>query len=124
VTTVPSRVQRAPSIAKRRAAVLLGLGLALCGCAHLGSLSLGESLTPQERREAIGRAGVWLATHIPSVGLKAGPDAKGGFAFDEWVACEYKERDQSGHSPKFACETAPGHGVKVKYGAVLSSRRT
>jgi hypothetical protein len=114
---VPPRVQREPLIAKRGAVVLLGLSLALSGCAHLKSLAPGESLTPQERHEAIGRAGVWSPTDIPSVDLKAGPDAKGAFAFDEWVACEYKEKDLSGHSPKFACETAPGHGVKVKYGA-------
>jgi len=38
---VPPRIQREPSIAKRSDAVLLGLSLALCGCAHLESLSPG-----------------------------------------------------------------------------------
>jgi hypothetical protein len=101
----------------RGAAVLLGLSLALCGCAHIKSLSPGEALTLRERQEAIRSAGVWSHSDIPSVDLKAGPDAKGTFAFDEWVACEYKEKDLSGRSRKFACETAPGHGIKVKYGA-------
>ena len=97
--------------------VLLGLSLALGGCAHGRSLSPGEALTPQERKEAIRRAGVWSPTHIPSVDLKAGPDASGAFAPNQWVNCEYREKKElSGHSPKFVCETSPGHEVKVKYG--------
>ena len=32
------------------------------------------------------------------------------------MTCEYKEKELSGHSPKFVCETSPGHEVKVKYG--------
>jgi hypothetical protein len=98
-------------------AVVLGLSLALGGCAHVKSLSPGEALTPRERLEAIRRAGVWSPTDIPSVDIKAGPDAKGAFASNEWVTCEYKVKKQvSGHSPKFQCETSPGHEVKVKYG--------
>jgi hypothetical protein len=51
------------------------------------------------------------------VDLKAGPRAKGAFAPNQWVTCTYKEKNGvSGHSPKFACETSPGHEVKVKYG--------
>ena len=96
--------------------LFLGLSLALCGCAHLKSLPPGQALTPQERQEAIRRAGVWSRTDIPSVDFKAGPDAKGAFASNEWVICEYKEKELSGHSPKFVCETSPGHEVKVKYG--------
>ena len=105
------------SLTIRWGAVLVGLSLALGGCAHVNRLSPGDALTPQERHEAIGRARVWSPTDIPSVDVKAGPDAKGAFAFDEWVACEYKAKDLSGHSPKFECETSPGHQVKVKYGA-------
>jgi hypothetical protein len=100
-----------------RVVLLLGLGLALCGCAHLKPLPPGEALTPQERQEAIRRAGVWSPTNIPSLDLKAGPDANGEFEFDAWVTCEYKNKGQlTGHSPKFVCETSPGHEVKVKYG--------
>ena len=91
---MPSRVQTEPSIAGRGAAVLLGLSLALGGCAHGKSLSAGEALTPQERQEAIRRAGVWSPTDIPSVDLKAGPDASGAFAPNQWVTCEYKEKEQ------------------------------
>ena len=105
-------------IARRSGAVLLGLSLALCGCAHFKSLPLGEALTSHERREAIRRAGVWSPTDIPSLDLKAGPEANGAFAFDEWVTCEYEgKKPSSGRSPKFVCETSPGHDVKVKYGA-------
>jgi hypothetical protein len=110
-------VRSKPSIANRGAAALLGLTLALSGCAHVQGLSPGEALTPQERREAIRRAAVWSPTDIPSVDLKAGPDAKGAFAFNEWVTCEYREKKRgSGHSPKFDCQTSSGHDMKVKYG--------
>jgi hypothetical protein len=113
---MPPRVQREPFIARCGPAVLLGLSLALCGCAHLKSLPPGEALTPQERQDAIRRARVWSPTDIPSLDLKAGPDAKGGFASNAWVTCKYEEKKLSGHSPKFVCETSPGHEVKVKYG--------
>ena len=103
-------------IAKSGAAVFLGLSLALGGCAHLKSLPPGEALTPQERQDAVRRAGVWSPTNIPHVDFKAGPDASRAFASNAWVTCKYKERDLSGHSPKFVCETSPGHEVKVKYG--------
>lgn len=110
------RNQRRPLIARRGAGVLLGLSLALCGCAHLKTLPPGEALTPQARQDAIRRARVWSPTNIPSLDLKAGPAADGTFASNAWVACEYKEEDLSGQSPKFVCETSPGHQVKVKYG--------
>lgn len=110
------RVQREPLVATRGAAVVLGLSFGLCGCAHLKTLPPGEALTPQARQEAIRRARVWSPTNIPSLDFKAGPAADGAFASNEWVACEYKEEDLSGQSPKFVCETSPGHQVKVKYG--------
>ena len=103
-------------IAKRGAAILFGLSLTLGECAHPERLPVGEALTPHERREAIRRASVWSPTDIPKVDLKAGPKAEGAFAFDELVTCEYIEKDLSGHSPKFVCETSPGERVKVKYG--------
>ena len=113
---MPPRVQRKPLITACRAALLLGLSLALCGCAHVRPLAPGEALTPTERQEAIRRAAVWSPTDIPSLDLKAGPDAKGAFAFNEWVTCEYTQAKLSGMSLKFECETSPGHKVKVKYG--------
>ena len=98
--------------------VFLGLSLALTGCAHTKSLKPGEALSHEERRDVVKRAGVWSPTNIPSVNFKIGPaDAKGAFKSNEWVTCEYKEdKSPSGHSPKFECETTPGHKVKVKYG--------
>jgi hypothetical protein len=112
-----TRVQTEPLDARRAAAALFGLSLALGGCAHLSSLSPGEALTPQERHGAIRRAEVWSRTDIRSLDLKAGPDAAGAFAPNEWVTCAYKEKKEvSGQSPKFTCETSPGHEVKVKYG--------
>lgn len=97
---------------------VLGLCLALGGCAHSNkSLATGEALTRQERTQAIRRATVWSPSDVGAVDFKAGPDAKGAFASNAWVDCEYKEQDHiSGHSPKFVCETSPGHEVKVKYG--------
>ena len=98
-------------------AVILGLSLALGGCATLKPLAPGEALTPHERREAIRRASVWSPTDIPSMDLKTGPEVTGDFAPNEWVNCEYKEKkNPSGHSPKFTCETSPGKEIKVKYG--------
>jgi hypothetical protein len=100
----------------RRVAALLGLCLALGGCAHAKALGPGVALTQEEREGAIRRAGVWSATDIPSVDLKAGPDAKGAFAPNEWVTCEYKKKQLGGQSPKFACETSGGHEEHVRYG--------
>jgi hypothetical protein len=97
--------------------VLFGLVLLLGGCAHGAKLSPGEALGPQERKEAIRRARVWTPTNIRSLDIKAGPDPKEALPADQWVTCEYDAGKQlSGHSPKFLCETSPGHEVKVKYG--------
>jgi hypothetical protein len=106
-----------PWASRHRAAALLGLGLALSGCAKVKPLAPGEALTERERREAIGRARVWSKTDIARVDFKAGPSGEGAFSFNDWVNCEYKEKKaQTGNSPKFVCETAPGREVKVKYG--------
>jgi len=94
--------------------VLIALALMVGG--NPEAPAAGETLTVSERKEAIRRASVWSPTDIPSLDLKAGPKAEGGFAFDEWVTCQYKERKHTGASPKFACETSPGHELKVKYG--------
>jgi hypothetical protein len=104
------------SIANHSTAIALGLSLALGGCAHVKPLPPGKAMTKQERRTAIRRASVWAPTDIPHVDFKRGPDVNGAFIFNEWVTCEYKEKELSGTTPKFACETSPGHQVKVKYG--------
>jgi hypothetical protein len=104
-------------VALTRRACLLGLGLAVCGCAHLESLPPGEALAPQQRKDLIRRAAVWSPTDIPSLDLRAGPDVKGAFAVNQWVTCDYRKVPHlGGNSPKFICETSPGDEVKVKYG--------
>jgi hypothetical protein len=96
--------------------ILLALGTA--GCAHFGgSLPKGEALSSKERVDVIRLADVWSPTHIPSIDFKSGPKVEGAFAPNQWVACDYKEKKMNGHSPKFTCETSPGHEVKVKYGS-------
>lgn len=101
----------------RRLVLGAGMALGLSACAQVKPLAPGEALTESERREAIGRADVWSHEDIAKVDLKAGPPGEGAFAPNARVDCEYKpQKDQSGHSPKFVCETSPGHSVKVKYG--------
>jgi hypothetical protein len=100
-----------------RLVLAVGLAIGLGACAKAKPLPPGEALTEGERLEAIGRARVWSPTDVAKVDLKAGPAGEGGFSPNAWVDCKYKEQeDQSGHSPKFVCETSPGHPVKVKYG--------
>ena len=83
-------MQREPVLARRGVVAVLGLSLALGGCARVKSLSPGEALTPRERQEAIRRAGVWSHTNIPSVDLEAGPRASGAFAPNQWVTSSSK----------------------------------
>ena len=98
--------------------VLIAVTLGTAGCARAKPLPPGEALTEAERSEAIRRASVWSHTDIPRMNLKVGPRGADAFASNEWVTCDYKEKkDQSGHSPKFSCETSPGKEIKVKYGA-------
>src|SRR6187455_1451621 len=98
--------------------VLVALNLLLAGNAGVKPVTLSSALivSVSERKEAIRRASVWFPTDIPSLDLKAGPPATDGFAFDEWVTCQYKEKKHTGTSPKFACEASPGDELKVKYG--------
>jgi hypothetical protein len=92
--------------------------LVLGGCATHQGLAPGAALTPDERLDAIRRATVWSPTRIRSLDLRAGPNAGESFASNASVTCEYKEEKKlGGHSPKFACETRPGHEIRVKYGA-------
>lgn len=91
--------------------------ICLSGCGLMKKpLPPGEALSKQERKDAIRRASVWSKTNIPAIDFKSGPRVEGAFAPNAWVTCEYKEKEMSGHSPKFACETSPGREIKVKYG--------
>jgi hypothetical protein len=71
----------------------------------------------EARRALIARSVIWQPTDITSMDLKAGPDARGGFAPGETVDCEYVDRKLSGSTPKFACRTRDGRELKIKYGA-------
>lgn len=99
-----------------RIAVLLGLSLVLDACAHKKGLSPGEALTAGERTEAIQRAAVWSPTRIPAVNFKAGPRDKNAFAPHQRVACDFKDEESGGKSPKFTCVMSNGRKIKVKYG--------
>jgi membrane-associated phospholipid phosphatase len=48
--------------------------------------------------------------------LLGGPAGPGRFEFGQEVRCEYSDKVLSGRSPKFACVTASGDELKVKYG--------
>ena len=71
-----------------------------------------------------------MSTDIPSLNLKTGPAEPGRFALGATITCKYLDKKLSGMSPKFACETADGDELKVKYGGangevygeVMSSR--
>lgn len=96
-------------------ASVIALALTGQGC-ELNPLPPGEALSQQERRDAIQRASVWSPTEIRSVDFRTGPEMEGAFAPNQWVTCVYKEVEMNGQSPKFTCETSPGHEIKVKYG--------
>jgi hypothetical protein len=102
--------------ASRAFGLVVGLAVIGPGCAHMKRLPPGEALNAQERKDAIRRASVWSPTNIPATNFKEGPKGEGSFARNEWVSCEYKEKKTTGASPKFVCETSPGHEIKVKYG--------
>lgn len=73
-------------------------------------------MAARDRAAAISRAGVWSATKVEEMDLRAGPQDKGAFAPGASVTCNYVEAKTNGNSPKFQCELAPGDVVKVKYG--------
>jgi len=100
-----------------------------------GVLSSPEPIFAQgdkaENRESlIARSKVWMPMDIPSLNLKSGPAESGMFALGATITCKYLDKKLSGMSPKFACETAEGDELKVKYGGangevygeVMSSR--
>jgi hypothetical protein len=76
-----------------------------------------QSAAQAETRESlIARSKVWVPRNIPSLDLKAGPAEPGSFALGEMITCTYLDKKLGGRSPKFACETADGDELKVKYG--------
>src|SRR5689334_5805450 len=109
--------QRRPSKAPIHA-VVFGLVTALApGCASIKPLAPGEALSAAQRRDAIRRAVVWMPTDVSAVDFRKGPDGHDGFDPNQWVECDYAEKDMSGASPKFTCVIPPDRTIKVKYGA-------
>ena len=68
------------------------------------------------RASVIARAKVWQPTEVPAMNLKAGPAGPKAFALDETINCTYLKEKLSGGTPKFACRTADGDELKVKFG--------
>ena len=69
------------------------------------------------RLQAIARAQVWSPVNVSSMDIRTGPQVKGAFPFQETVTCDYVPKQLSGGSPKFACVTAGGDELKVKFSA-------
>jgi hypothetical protein len=77
-----------------------------------------DELTTSERRALLDRAEVYRPIDTASLNLLAGPPGKGGFRFDEEIACQFDwpKEPLSGLTPKFDCAIGPKDVVKVKYG--------
>ena len=101
----------------RGAAVLLGLSLALGGCAHVkkpsargGAHAAGAARGHQARRGLV-------AHRHPLRGPQGRPGREGSVCAQRVGGLRRtKQKDLSGNSAKFECETSRGHQVKVKYG--------
>src|SRR5687767_6125312 len=88
---------------------------ALVACSVL--ISVDEIAAQAQTRESVmARSKVWMPTDIASLDLKAGPAEPGSFALGATVTCTYLDKKLAGMSPKFACQTADGDELKVKYG--------
>ena len=100
-------------------AVVLVASLAACGSSGWWSAAeAGDTAMTRTnpRADAIARAQVWTATDIPSMDIKAGPARPDSVPFRATLMCAYDEKELSGASPKFACETGDEEELKVKYG--------
>lgn len=95
------------------AAAITALGIAVSGAA---AQEQKKPDAKQDRAAAIARAKVWMPTTIASMDVKAGPQGPGAFAPGATITCDYLDKKMSGASPKFACKTAAGEELKVKYG--------
>jgi hypothetical protein len=77
-----------------------------------------KHLSKEDRLAAIRHAQVWMATDIPAIDMKAGPQDVKAFAPGATVPCEYVMKKVLS-TPKFWCEIdagPPADEVKVKYG--------
>ena len=97
--------------------VALSIAGSLGACAQVtGSARTPKHATKATRLAAIRQAQVWKATDVPSMDLESGPQGPGSFALNETVNCDYKKKEVTGASPKFACVRPPDDELKVKYG--------
>jgi hypothetical protein len=71
---------------------------------------------PDGERSLIVRAKVWEPTEVQRKDLRRGPDGPGTLSPGQTVECTYLDKKLDGASPKFACRTADGDELKVKYG--------
>lgn len=84
-----------------------------------------KGVTAEERAQYVAHAQVWLDGDPAKIRarspaeLLAGPKAEDAFAFEQEVACDFVEPDDSdklgGLTPKFQCKLPSGDVVKVKY---------
>lgn len=101
---------------------LFGAGTAMpaaqeAGKAEKAAVKVAEkSAAKVDRQALIARSKVWMPTNVAAMNLKLGPQGPGAFAPGSTVTCDYFEKKMSGASQKFACRTADGEELKVKYG--------
>jgi len=69
------------------------------------------------RLKAIAHAQVWSSVNVRAMDIRTGPQGKSAFPFQGTVTCDYVLKQLSGGSPKFACVTAGGDELKVKFSA-------
>ena len=95
------------------------LALTVAAVLSIGTLSAAKDpykkLSEKERMDAIRHAQVWMATDIPSLDIKAGPQDVKTFAPEETVTCDWVPKKVTS-TPKFWCAIDPKDHVKVKYG--------
>ena len=100
--------------ARRRRVVTPALAFALVwlGCPAGFAVAEGDD---ESRKSLIVRSKVWHRIDTRSLNLKTGPAADDGFTVRETIQCDYLDKALTGRSPKFACRTANGDELKVKY---------
>ena len=100
-----------------RRASKLGLATVISVLCAFSFAPAAASSKHQRRLDAIHHAQVWKATDVGSMNLQAGPQGPFAFKPHETVACDFVQRPHgAGSTPKFACATASGHELKVRYG--------
>ena len=107
-----------PSRTSKWLAAVIGVcGVAIYAAGISGASATAQEASKQRRLDAIHHAQVWKATTVRSMNLQAGPQGPSAFKPNETINCDFVLREHgAGSTPKFACATAPGHELKVRYG--------